>query len=80
MHSPSGRWEKHWNNGKVAALFSARSILPSFSQTPLFLLLGLLLACLAWPRLCRFCLRRVRRGYEARLACWPSASASPPAA
>ena len=39
----------------------------SFSQTPLFLLLGLLLACFAFLAAFAICLRRVRRGYEARL-------------
>lgn len=39
----------------------------SFSQTPLFLLLGLLLACFAFLAAFVICLRRVRRGYEARL-------------
>ncbi|MBV7536438.1 hypothetical protein KW842_11740 [Duganella sp. sic0402] len=39
----------------------------SFSQTPLFLLLGLLLACLAFGAAFLICLRRVRRTFEARL-------------
>jgi signal transduction histidine kinase len=41
--------------------------LSSFSQTPLFLLLGFLLACFACAAAFAICLRRVRRGYEARL-------------
>jgi signal transduction histidine kinase len=41
--------------------------LSSFSQTPLFLLLGLLLSCLVFLGAFVICLRRVRRGYEARL-------------
>ena len=41
--------------------------MPSFSQTPLFLLLGLVLACFAFAAAFAICLRRVRRGYEARL-------------
>lgn len=39
----------------------------SFSQTPLFLLLGLLVACLAFGALFLLCLRRLQRTYEARL-------------
>lgn len=39
----------------------------SFSQTPLFLLLGLLLTCLSFLAAFAICLRRLRRGYEARL-------------
>ena len=39
----------------------------SFSQTPLFLLLGLLLACFAFLAAFGICLRRMRRRYEARL-------------
>jgi signal transduction histidine kinase len=41
--------------------------LSSFSPTPLFLLLGLLLACLAFGAAFVVCLRRMRRAYEARL-------------
>ncbi|MYM21757.1 hypothetical protein GTP46_03715 [Duganella sp. FT135W] len=39
----------------------------SFSQTPVFLMLGLLLACLAFLAVFVLCQRRVREGYEARL-------------
>lgn len=41
--------------------------LSSFPQTPLLLLLGLLLACLAFLAAFLVCLRRVRRAYGARL-------------
>ncbi|WP_170304239.1 sensor histidine kinase [Duganella radicis] len=39
----------------------------SYSQTPIFLLLGLLLACLSFVAAFVICLRRLRRGYEARM-------------
>ena len=53
----------------MAALsFRPEHLLPSFSQTPLFFLLGLVLACLAFGLAFLVCLRRVRRTYEARLS------------
>ncbi|SEM49027.1 Histidine kinase [Duganella sp. CF402] len=60
-----GKRREHWQGG--SSVFPPGAILSSFSQTPLFLLLGLLLSCFAFLAAFVICLRRVRRGYEARL-------------
>lgn len=60
-----GKLLEQWQGG--SSVFPPGAILSSFSQTPLFLLLGLLLACFALLAAFVICLRRVQRRYEARL-------------
>lgn len=69
MHSPVSQMGKtgDWWQCVSSVFPLPEHSLPSFSQTPLFLMLGLLLVCLAFLAALVLCLRRLRRGYEARL-------------